>query len=184
MGYWDIEEGTECFQKTWITTKLGAMIGLVGSAYHIVAFQPKTALEGVQRATMGTLTMASLGAIFGVTTCLSAQIRDKPEDPWNFFAGGCASGIFLGVKSVDTILSNIIELDINGHIYLFIYKGFYQEGYIEISLVFNSQLHDWDYCLSSLWNNCSSDEDRDKGRLAIIPTGAKSLTVFFSGSEP
>ncbi|KAE8631885.1 hypothetical protein XENTR_v10001346 [Xenopus tropicalis] len=74
-------------------------IGLVGSAYHIVAFQPKTALEGVQRAAMGTATMASLGAIFGISTCLSAQIRDKPEDPLNYFIGGCASGIFLGVKT-------------------------------------------------------------------------------------
>ncbi|OCU00522.1 NADH dehydrogenase [ubiquinone] 1 alpha subcomplex subunit 11 [Xenopus laevis] len=99
MGYWDIPDGTECVQKTWLTTKLGAALGLVGSAYHIVAFQPKTALEGIQRATMGTVTMASLGAIFGISTCLSAQIRDKPEDPLNYFIGGCASGIFLGVKT-------------------------------------------------------------------------------------
>ncbi|KAM8939132.1 NADH dehydrogenase [ubiquinone] 1 alpha subcomplex subunit 11 [Pelodytes ibericus] len=99
MGYWDIEDGSDCVQKTWISTKLGAIIGLVGSAYHIVAFQPKTALQGVQRATMGTLTMASLGAIFGMTTCMSAQIREKPDDPLNYFVGGCASGIFLGIKT-------------------------------------------------------------------------------------
>ncbi|MEE6487230.1 hypothetical protein FKM82_014841, partial [Ascaphus truei] len=73
--------------------------GLIGSAYHIVAFQPKTALEGVQRAATGTLTMASLGAIFGLTTCFSAHLREKPEDPLNYFIGGCTSGIFLGVKT-------------------------------------------------------------------------------------
>ncbi|KAM4809229.1 NADH dehydrogenase [ubiquinone] 1 alpha subcomplex subunit 11 [Rhinophrynus dorsalis] len=99
MGYWDIPDGTNCVEKTWLTTKLASALGLVGSAYHIVAFQPKTAMEGVQRAAVGTLTMASLGAIFGITTCLSAQIREKPEDPLNYFVGGCASGIFLGVRT-------------------------------------------------------------------------------------
>lgn len=34
-----------------------------------------------------------------MTTCLSAQIRDAPDDPLNYFIGGCASGIFLGAKS-------------------------------------------------------------------------------------
>ncbi|AWP11548.1 putative 39S ribosomal protein L55 mitochondrial [Scophthalmus maximus] len=57
MGYWDVPEGTDCVDKTWTTTKVGAALGLVGSAYHIVAFQPKTALAGVQRATTATVTM-------------------------------------------------------------------------------------------------------------------------------
>ncbi|XP_030075589.1 NADH dehydrogenase [ubiquinone] 1 alpha subcomplex subunit 11 [Microcaecilia unicolor] len=99
MGYWDIEDGSDCFTKTWITSKIGAALGLVGCAYHIIAFQPKTAFEGVQRAATGTLVMASLGAIFGMTTCLSAQIREKPEDSVNYFIGGCASGVFLGVRT-------------------------------------------------------------------------------------
>uniref|UniRef100_H3B1G6 NADH dehydrogenase [ubiquinone] 1 alpha subcomplex subunit 11 n=1 Tax=Latimeria chalumnae TaxID=7897 RepID=H3B1G6_LATCH len=73
--------------------------GLVGSAYHIVAFQPNSALEAVTRATNGTVTMAALGAIFGMTTCLSAQIREKPDEGLNYFFGGCASGIFLGVRT-------------------------------------------------------------------------------------
>lgn len=42
---------------------------------------------------------ASLGAIFGVTTCLSAHVRDAPDDPTNYFVGGCASGAFLGARS-------------------------------------------------------------------------------------
>lgn len=42
---------------------------------------------------------ASLGAIFGVTTCLSAHVRDAPDDPTNYFLGGCASGAFLGARS-------------------------------------------------------------------------------------
>ncbi|XP_048845861.1 NADH dehydrogenase [ubiquinone] 1 alpha subcomplex subunit 11 [Brienomyrus brachyistius] len=99
MGYWDLEEGKDCIEKTWITTKLGTALGLVGSAYHIVAFQPDSAMQAIQRATAGTVTMASLGAIFGMTTCLSAQLRDAPDDPVNYFIGGCASGVFLGART-------------------------------------------------------------------------------------
>lgn len=43
--------------------------------------------------------LASMGAIFGCATCLSTQMRDAPDDPLNFFVGGCASGIFLGARS-------------------------------------------------------------------------------------
>lgn len=43
--------------------------------------------------------LASLGAIFGMTTCLSAHVRDAPDDPTNYFLGGCASGAFLGARS-------------------------------------------------------------------------------------
>ncbi|KAM9331336.1 NADH dehydrogenase [ubiquinone] 1 alpha subcomplex subunit 11 [Gastrophryne carolinensis] len=99
MGYWDIPDGTNCGQKTWLATKVATALGVVGSAYHLVLFQPKTVLEGVQRAGGATLTMASLGAIFGITTCMAAQIRDKPDDTLNYFIGGCASGLLLGVKS-------------------------------------------------------------------------------------
>ncbi|XP_073498696.1 NADH dehydrogenase [ubiquinone] 1 alpha subcomplex subunit 11 [Phyllobates terribilis] len=99
MGYWDIPDGTDCVQKTWLVTRLAAMMGLVGSAYHIIAFKPKTVLEGVQRAGGATLTMASLGAIFGITTCVTAQLREKPDDLINYFVGGCVSGAFLGIKA-------------------------------------------------------------------------------------
>lgn len=40
-----------------------------------------------------------MGAIFGMATCLSAQAREAPDDPTNYFIGGCASGIFLGARS-------------------------------------------------------------------------------------
>ncbi|XP_076880211.1 NADH dehydrogenase [ubiquinone] 1 alpha subcomplex subunit 11 [Brachyhypopomus gauderio] len=99
MGYWDLEEGKDCVEKTWITTKLGTAIGLVGSAYHIMAYQPETAVEALARAANGTVTMASLGAIFGMATCLSAYTRDAPDDPTNYFIGGCASGAYLGART-------------------------------------------------------------------------------------
>lgn len=43
--------------------------------------------------------LAALGAIFGMTTCLTAQAREAPNDPLNYFIGGCASGAFLGARS-------------------------------------------------------------------------------------
>lgn len=43
--------------------------------------------------------LAAMGAIFGCATCLSTQMRDSPDDPLNYFFGGCASGIFLGARS-------------------------------------------------------------------------------------
>ncbi|XP_072516473.1 NADH dehydrogenase [ubiquinone] 1 alpha subcomplex subunit 11 [Salminus brasiliensis] len=99
MGYWELEEGKDCVQKTWITTKVATTMGLVGSAIHIALFRPETALEGLTRAANSTVTMASLGAVFGLATCLTAHARDAPEDPKNYFVGGCASGAILGARS-------------------------------------------------------------------------------------
>ncbi|XP_037837251.1 NADH dehydrogenase [ubiquinone] 1 alpha subcomplex subunit 11 [Kryptolebias marmoratus] len=99
MGYWDVPQGTDCVQKTWVTTKLGTALGLVGSAYHILAVPPESGLLALQRATSATVMMASLGAVFGMTTCVSAEVRDAPDDPLNFFIGGCTSGVLLGAKT-------------------------------------------------------------------------------------
>uniref|UniRef100_A0A670K8M6 NADH dehydrogenase [ubiquinone] 1 alpha subcomplex subunit 11 n=1 Tax=Podarcis muralis TaxID=64176 RepID=A0A670K8M6_PODMU len=106
--YWDIPEGTDCGRKTWLTTRLGAILGLVGSAYRLTLFPSETALGAFQRATTGTVTMATLGAVFGVTTCLSAQLRDNPEDPKNYFIGGCASGAIWGARGWSPIIIIII----------------------------------------------------------------------------
>ncbi|KAG9492007.1 hypothetical protein GDO78_000494 [Eleutherodactylus coqui] len=59
MGYWDLPDGTHCAQKTWLVTKLSTALGIVGSAYHTILFQPKTVLDGVQRAGTTTLTMGN-----------------------------------------------------------------------------------------------------------------------------
>ncbi|XP_062815843.1 NADH dehydrogenase [ubiquinone] 1 alpha subcomplex subunit 11 [Anolis carolinensis] len=98
-GYWDIPEGTECARKAWLTGRLGAAVGLVGSIYHVILFPSETTLHAFQRVANATVGMATLGAVFGVTTCLSAEIRDAPEDPLNYFAGGCMSGALLGARA-------------------------------------------------------------------------------------
>ncbi|XP_024072362.1 NADH dehydrogenase [ubiquinone] 1 alpha subcomplex subunit 11 [Terrapene carolina triunguis] len=99
VGYWEIPEGTDCVRKAWITGRLGAALGLIGSAYHIVLLQPESVFKGVQTAATSTVTMATLGAVFGLTTCLSAHVREDPEDALNYFIGGCASGIVLGART-------------------------------------------------------------------------------------
>ncbi|XP_069784043.1 NADH dehydrogenase [ubiquinone] 1 alpha subcomplex subunit 11 [Narcine bancroftii] len=99
MGFWDSPDGEDCPKKLWETTRLGAGLGLVGSAYHIVALPPKNAFDAVQRGVNGTMTMATLGAIFGITTCLTAHLRGTDNDPLNYFIGGCASGVLFGVRT-------------------------------------------------------------------------------------
>ncbi|KAM6113643.1 NADH dehydrogenase [ubiquinone] 1 alpha subcomplex subunit 11 [Phoenicopterus ruber ruber] len=98
-GYWDGPEGEECPRRTWLATRVGAAAGLVGTAYRIILLQPNSALAALQMAAADSVTMATLGAVFGVTTCLSAQIREEPEDPLNYFIGGCATGAVLGARA-------------------------------------------------------------------------------------
>ncbi|XP_059575823.1 NADH dehydrogenase [ubiquinone] 1 alpha subcomplex subunit 11 [Alligator mississippiensis] len=97
--YWEIPDGTNCVGKAWLTTRIGGTVGLIGSIYHIVLKETSPALKAVQVAATSTVTMATVGAVFGLTTCFSAQIREKPEDPLNYFIGGCTSGMVFGVRT-------------------------------------------------------------------------------------
>ncbi|XP_056324671.1 NADH dehydrogenase [ubiquinone] 1 alpha subcomplex subunit 11 [Danio aesculapii] len=99
MGYWDLEEGKDCVAKTWVTTKVATVVGLVATAYRMVLFKPEPPLQALTTAASLTGTMAAMGAIFGMTTCISAQVRDEPDSPANYFIGGCASGVFLGART-------------------------------------------------------------------------------------
>ncbi|XP_009081220.1 PREDICTED: NADH dehydrogenase [ubiquinone] 1 alpha subcomplex subunit 11, partial [Acanthisitta chloris] len=49
--------------------------------------------------TPNSVTVATLGAVFGLSTCLSAQVREKPDDPLNYFIGGCAAGALVGARA-------------------------------------------------------------------------------------
>ncbi|OXB70023.1 UNVERIFIED_CONTAM: hypothetical protein H355_005291, partial [Colinus virginianus] len=44
----------------------------------------------------------TLGAVFGLTTCLSAQVREEPESPLDYFIGGCATGAVVGARANGT----------------------------------------------------------------------------------
>ncbi|XP_054976627.1 NADH dehydrogenase [ubiquinone] 1 alpha subcomplex subunit 11-like [Sorex araneus] len=88
--YWEIPDGTECHRKTYATTGIGGAVGLITSAYS-VALQPA-----------GSFLAAAVGAIFGLATSVSTQVREKPDDPLNDFIGGCAGeggGLSLGVRT-------------------------------------------------------------------------------------
>ncbi|NXW83223.1 NDUAB dehydrogenase, partial [Alopecoenas beccarii] len=56
-GYWDGPEGKDCPQRTWLTTRLGATAGLVGTAYRIILLQPGSAMAALQMAATDTVTM-------------------------------------------------------------------------------------------------------------------------------
>uniref|UniRef100_A0AC11DPE2 NADH:ubiquinone oxidoreductase subunit A11 n=1 Tax=Ovis aries TaxID=9940 RepID=A0AC11DPE2_SHEEP len=97
--YWDIPEGTECHRKTYAATSIGGASGLVVSAYSVALKTPTSFLEGVARTGRYTFTAAAIGAIFGLTSCISAQVREKPDDPLNYLIGGCAGGLTLGARN-------------------------------------------------------------------------------------
>ncbi|XP_074164959.1 NADH dehydrogenase [ubiquinone] 1 alpha subcomplex subunit 11 [Sminthopsis crassicaudata] len=96
--YWDIPDGTNCHHKAYVTTKMGAAVGLAASAYHLVFVPPDSTSEALLRAGKFTFNMAAVGAIFGIASCISAQVREKPDDPLNYFFGGCAAGLTLGAR--------------------------------------------------------------------------------------
>ncbi|KAG8126778.1 hypothetical protein E2320_021922, partial [Naja naja] len=97
--YVEILDGTNVFRKTWLAGQLGAFTGFFASTYHVALYSPETYLEGLTRVAKSTVTMATLGAVFAASSCISAELRDAPEDPMNYFIGGCASGILIGART-------------------------------------------------------------------------------------
>uniref|UniRef100_A0A2I2YKD1 NADH dehydrogenase [ubiquinone] 1 alpha subcomplex subunit 11 n=1 Tax=Gorilla gorilla gorilla TaxID=9595 RepID=A0A2I2YKD1_GORGO len=74
------------------------LAGLTAAAYRVTLNPPGTFLEGVAKVGQYTFTAAAVGAVFGLTTCISAHVREKPDDPLNYFLGGCAGGLTLGAR--------------------------------------------------------------------------------------
>ncbi|XP_021488649.1 NADH dehydrogenase [ubiquinone] 1 alpha subcomplex subunit 11 [Meriones unguiculatus] len=99
VAYDEIPDGTQCHRKTYITTALGGLVGAIGSAYSVVHNPADSRLEAVARIGRYTFTAAAVGAMFGLATCVSAQVREKPDDPLNYFIGGCAGGLTLGARA-------------------------------------------------------------------------------------
>ncbi|XP_004595658.1 NADH dehydrogenase [ubiquinone] 1 alpha subcomplex subunit 11-like [Ochotona princeps] len=95
----DVPDGTDCHRKAYASTGLGGAAGLAISAYSLALNPAGTVLEGVARAGRHTFTAAAIGAIFGLASCVSAQVREKPDDPLNYFIGGCAGGLALGART-------------------------------------------------------------------------------------
>uniref|UniRef100_A0A5F7ZA94 NADH dehydrogenase [ubiquinone] 1 alpha subcomplex subunit 11 n=1 Tax=Macaca mulatta TaxID=9544 RepID=A0A5F7ZA94_MACMU len=96
--YWDIPDGTDCHRKAYATTSIASVAGLTAAAYRVILNPPGTFLEGVAKVGQYTFTAAAVGAVFGLTSCISAQVREKPDDPLNYFLGGCAGGLTLGAR--------------------------------------------------------------------------------------
>uniref|UniRef100_A0A0D9RBR2 NADH dehydrogenase [ubiquinone] 1 alpha subcomplex subunit 11 n=1 Tax=Chlorocebus sabaeus TaxID=60711 RepID=A0A0D9RBR2_CHLSB len=97
--YWEIPDGTDCHRKAYATTSVASVAGLTAAAYRVTLNPPGTFLEGVAKVGQYTFTAAAVGAVFGLTSCISAQVREKPDDPLNYFLGGCAGGLTLGART-------------------------------------------------------------------------------------
>ncbi|XP_069914827.1 NADH dehydrogenase [ubiquinone] 1 alpha subcomplex subunit 11 [Oryctolagus cuniculus] len=97
--YTDIPDGTDCHRKAYASTSIGGAAGLTFSAYSLALKPPGSILEGVARAGRHTFTAAAIGAVFSLASCVSAQVREKPDDPLNYFIGGCAGGLTLGART-------------------------------------------------------------------------------------
>ncbi|XP_006868957.1 PREDICTED: NADH dehydrogenase [ubiquinone] 1 alpha subcomplex subunit 11 [Chrysochloris asiatica] len=96
--YQDIPDGTECHRKAYASTSIGGATGLAASAYSLSLNPPDSFFQGLARAGRYTFTAAAIGAVFGLASCVSAQVREKPDDPLNYFIGGCAGGLTLGAR--------------------------------------------------------------------------------------
>ncbi|XP_048197852.1 NADH dehydrogenase [ubiquinone] 1 alpha subcomplex subunit 11 [Perognathus longimembris pacificus] len=97
--YWAAPDGTECHRKAYITTTLGAGAGLAAGSYSVIFWSASTSMENVARIGRYTFTAAAVGAMFGLASCISSQVREKPDDPLNYFIGGCAGGLTLGART-------------------------------------------------------------------------------------
>ncbi|KAL2764208.1 NADH dehydrogenase [ubiquinone] 1 alpha subcomplex subunit 11 isoform 1, partial [Daubentonia madagascariensis] len=87
---------------------------LAVSAYSLSLKPSGTVLEGVARAGRYTFTAAAIGAMFGLTSCVSAQVREKPDDPLNYFIGGCAGGLTPG-SAHSQLRDRLRCLRVHGH---------------------------------------------------------------------
>ncbi|CAM9445651.1 unnamed protein product [Lampetra fluviatilis] len=99
MGFWDKADNADPLQKTVEATKMGAIVGALGTAYYLSAFESTTTAGTLMRFGAGTAGIAALGAIFSVGTCLSAQVLNEPDNAFNHFVGGCSAGLALGTRA-------------------------------------------------------------------------------------
>ncbi|XP_038048535.1 NADH dehydrogenase [ubiquinone] 1 alpha subcomplex subunit 11-like [Patiria miniata] len=94
---YDNIDGKEPAKKVLETTATGAAFGVGLSTIALSMYFPKNFTEALGRGLNHTATLATLGAVFGAGTTISASVRSK-DDPLNYFIGGCMAGAVLGAK--------------------------------------------------------------------------------------
>uniref|UniRef100_A0A8C6IG70 NADH dehydrogenase [ubiquinone] 1 alpha subcomplex subunit 11 n=1 Tax=Mus spicilegus TaxID=10103 RepID=A0A8C6IG70_MUSSI len=60
-SYHEVPDGTQCHRKTYITTALGGICGIIGSAYSVSLNPADSTLEAVARVGRYTFTAAAIG---------------------------------------------------------------------------------------------------------------------------
>ncbi|XP_052571899.1 NADH dehydrogenase [ubiquinone] 1 alpha subcomplex subunit 11-like [Peromyscus californicus insignis] len=113
QAYDDIGDSTQCHCKTCITTALGGLMGAIASALQCLLNPVDSHLEAGAGPGWYTCMAAAVGAMLGLATCVGVQVREKPDDPMNYFIGGCARGLTLGAcaHSYGTAVVGCIYMD-------------------------------------------------------------------------
>lgn len=95
---YDNLDGSSTAYSTFQMAQSATVLGAATSVVSLSLYFPKNFADGALRTANVTGTFALLGAVFGMTTNVSASIREK-DDPLNYFLGGCAAGVMLGAKN-------------------------------------------------------------------------------------
>ncbi|XP_071839837.1 NADH dehydrogenase [ubiquinone] 1 alpha subcomplex subunit 11-like [Apostichopus japonicus] len=95
---YDNLDGNNTAYSSFQMAEAATVLGGAASVAHLSLYFPKNFADGALRAANITGTFALLGAVFGVTTNVTASMRGK-DDPLNYFVGGCSAGVMLGART-------------------------------------------------------------------------------------
>ncbi|XP_046745193.1 uncharacterized protein LOC124410679 [Diprion similis] len=94
--YYDTPDGQDIWKKLWVTGKWGLGIGGFLSLVDTRMYSnPKTILEGLNRAAYITIPIVSAFTTYAAITYTATSLRNK-DDPINSLIGGMAAGSLLG----------------------------------------------------------------------------------------
>lgn len=95
--HYDKLNGERTVESTYEMVKTATKLGVGASAASVCLFFPKNFAEGALRSGNITGGFVILAAVFGLSTNISASVREK-DGPLNYFIGGCTSGVLLGAR--------------------------------------------------------------------------------------
>lgn len=96
-SYNDVPDGSQCHRKAYITIALGSHCGKIGSTYSVTHSPADSALEAVTR--VGHIHCSCCWSKVWSYHLCQCQVQEKPDDPLNYFIGGCAGGLTLGTSA-------------------------------------------------------------------------------------
>ncbi|XP_039758080.1 NADH dehydrogenase [ubiquinone] 1 alpha subcomplex subunit 11-like isoform X2 [Pararge aegeria] len=93
--YYDTPDGCDIFKKVLVTSRYGAMAGLLFSTYDVLMYTHAIGFGPIMRRyAYHTIPLTLMGATFAVVTNTVLRMRKK-DDLLNYFIGGAACGPIL-----------------------------------------------------------------------------------------